>query len=86
MIPPSYRIVWSATAVDRAAGFLSDDHDGLAALMDRIDELAADPRPEAGQPLGSEDLRRLRTGRYRVLYEIDDLVPTVTVIHVGRIG
>jgi len=87
-------IVWSETAVNNAAGILADDAEGLAAVMDRIDELAADPAPEDTWPFGFENLRRLRVGRYRVLYEIEDAAGTeagaaagtVTVIHVGRIG
>jgi len=82
----SLEIVWSEPALDRAAGFLADDGPGLAALMDRIDLLADDPRPETSRHLGGEDLRRLQHGRYRVLYEVDDLVDVITVIHVGRIG
>lgn len=82
----SHAIVWSEPSLDHAAGLLADDGPGLAALMDRIDLLADDPRPDQSLPLGGEDLRRLTTGRYRVLYEVDDLVETITVVHVGRLG
>lgn len=90
-----YEIVWSAVAVDRAAGFLADDATGLAALLDRIDALAVDPRPFDAVPVVSPALQRLRFGRYRVLYEIvdddqdrdalPDDPPRVVVVHVGRI-
>lgn len=54
--------------------------------MDRIDDLSGDPRPVDAPPLGSPDLRRLHTDRYRALYEVDDETRTVTVIHLGRLG
>jgi mRNA interferase RelE/StbE len=68
----TYALVWAEPAIDAAAGFLADDGPGLAALMDRIDTLAAEPYPTDSLPLGSFGLRRLTTGRYRVLYEIVD--------------
>lgn len=82
----TYQVGWAIPALDTAAGFLRDDRDGLAVMMDGIDDLALDPRPDSSIGLGSDTLRRLRVGRYRVMYEIDDQAATVTVIHVGRIG
>ena len=79
-----YQVVWSVPALNRAAGFLRDDPDGLAQVMDPVDDLAADPRPDTSVTLGPEDLRRLGIDRYRVLYEITG--DTVTVIHIGRLG
>jgi len=38
--------------------------------VDAIDRLADNPRPAGSFPYGSPDLRRLRVGRYWVLYEI----------------
>ena len=68
-------------AIDQAAAFL-DDPDGIRALLDAIDRLADDPRPAGSFPYGSPDLRRLRAGRYRVLYEITG--QTVAVRHIAR--
>jgi mRNA interferase RelE/StbE len=82
----TYRVGWSVPALDRAAGFLRADPKGLSTLMGGIDDLAADPRPDASTVLGSDLLRRLRIGRYRVMYEVDDHAATVTVIHLGRVG
>jgi mRNA interferase RelE/StbE len=82
----TYEVSWSERAPNAAAGFLRDDADGLADLMDRIDDLSGDPRPVAAAPLGSPDLRRLHAGRYRALYEVDDEARTVTVVHLGRLG
>jgi mRNA interferase RelE/StbE len=54
------------TSLDQTAGFLRDDHVGVAALWDTVGLLADEPRPPKSFPYGSPDLRRLRAGRYRV--------------------
>lgn len=62
------RVIYEEKAIDQAAGFLADDPAGLGALLDAVDRLADDPRPAESFPYGSPDLRRLRVGRYRVMY------------------
>jgi mRNA interferase RelE/StbE len=81
-----YQITWSVPALDRAAGFLRDDADGVAAVLDAVDELADDPCPEDSLGLGSDDLRRMTVGRYRVMYEIEHDAAGITVVHLGRLG
>jgi len=49
-----------------------------------VDTLADQPRPAEAFPLGTSGLYRLRIGRYRVVYEIDDIAEVVKVRHVGR--
>ena len=68
-----------------AAGFLSDDPNGVAALWDTISQLADEPRPPESFPYGSPDLRRLRAGRYRVFYTIDEERRVVQIDHVARL-
>lgn len=54
-------------------------------LVERIQGLAADPRPEGCEKLaGTEDKYRIRQGRYRILYLIDDGTHTVTVVKVAH--
>lgn len=81
----SYRINWEVRAVDQAAGFLRDDQVGVAALWERVSQLADGPRPPESFPYGSPDLRRLRAGRYRVFYTIDDDSQVIQIDHVGRL-
>ena len=76
----SVRVVYEERAIDQAAGFL-DDREGISEVLRVVDQLADDPRPPASFAYGSPDLRRLRIGRYRVLYEIKN-----EVIFVGRIA
>ena len=78
----SQEIVFEERAISRATDFLADDPDGVRGLLDAIDALADEPRPSGSYPFGSPDLRRLRVGRYRVLYEIR--MDTIVVGYVGR--
>jgi len=77
----SYEVIWSERALDQAAGFLAEDPEGLEQLLDAVDQLADEPRPEWTDEFGSPDTRRLRIGRYRVLYDIYAYMVTVVVIH-----
>ena len=50
-----------------------------------IDSLAADPRPHGAVKLsGEDDLYRIRTGDYRIIYSVVDRVLTVLVIAIGH--
>jgi mRNA interferase RelE/StbE len=80
----SFEVVWEPAAVDLCSRFLSGDPDGLHAVFEAVDTLAERPRPDEAFPLGSSVLYRLGAGRYRVVYEIDDLAEMVKIRHVGR--
>jgi ParE toxin of type II toxin-antitoxin system, parDE len=45
-----------------------------------------EPRPPESFPYGSPDLRRLRAGRYRVFYTIDERRKLVQINHVARLS
>jgi mRNA interferase RelE/StbE len=79
-----WEVVWDPRAISNASRYLEDDRDGLAQVLDSIDLLAEDPRPEGSIPYGSDDLRRIHVGRYRVIIEIALQDRLVTVIHLGR--
>jgi mRNA interferase RelE/StbE len=81
----TYEIVWTDEAFAAAQAFMDDDPEGLAAVFDAVDELD-DPRPATAFPWGTGDLLRLRVGRDRVLYEVDNRVIRIDVIHLGRAG
>ncbi|MDR0343597.1 MAG: type II toxin-antitoxin system RelE/ParE family toxin [Nocardiopsaceae bacterium] len=81
----SYRVNWEIRAIDLTAGFLRDDSAGVSALWERVSQLAEEPRPPESFPYGSPDLRRLRAGRYRVFYTVDDDRQIVQIEHVGRL-
>ena len=46
--------------------------------------LAANPRPPGSRKLTARNGWRLRVGDYRVIYEIEDVNQTATILHVGH--
>ena len=56
----------------------------LARIMERILELAGDPRPRGCKKLSSQERYRVRQGKYRIVYSIQDEKLTVWVVKVGR--
>ena len=81
----SYEVNWETQALDKAVGFLGDDPIGVAVLWNSVSQLADEPRPPESFPYGSPDLRRLRAGRYRVFYTIDDERRVVQIDQVARL-
>jgi mRNA interferase RelE/StbE len=77
----SLRVDYDERAISQATAFL-DDPPGIRAVLDAIDQLTDDPRPHGSFPYGSPDLRRLRIGRYRVLYEISE--DAIAIRHIAR--
>ena len=53
-------------------------------IEDKMMELEQDPRPPGCKKLKGRDAYRIRIGDYRVIYEINDGRPTVTVITIGN--
>jgi len=54
-------------------------------LRETIDSLANDPHPPGSKKLlGSPDLYRVRTGDYRIIYQVDRGKLTVLVIEIGH--
>ncbi len=79
----SYHVVIKASAAKEleAAGSRADRR----RLVACIQALAQEPRPQGCEKLsGQVDLYRVRTGNYRVVYEIQDRIVLVTVIKVGH--
>ena len=54
-------------------------------VIERIRGLANNPRPPGAEKLaGSDDKFRLRQGKYRILYAIEDDVLMVYVVKIGH--
>ena len=53
-------------------------------ILQRIAQLAEDPRPATCKRLSGQQRYRVRQGSYRILYEIDDDQLIVTVVKVGN--
>ena len=85
MTDPSYRVTWTATALDMVAAI--PDRRVQRILFDRAGGLAHAPEQQ-GKALTEElsGFRSLRAAgqRYRILYRIDRHKVTVLVAAVGR--
>jgi mRNA interferase RelE/StbE len=54
-------------------------------LLQRIETLSSNPRPPGVKKLTDEEnLYRIRSGEYRVIYQIRDWVLTVAVVKIGH--
>ena len=53
-------------------------------VVERIRKLAEDPRPSGSEKISGQDKYRVRQGRYRILYTIEDQDLLVQVIKVGH--
>jgi len=56
----------------------------IPAILQRIDALAEEPRPNAGKKLSSKEVYRVRQGNYRIVYEIFDDKLVVLVVAVAN--
>ena len=53
-------------------------------VIERISKLAEDPRPSGSEKISGQDKYRVRQGRYRILYVIEDQDLIVQVVKVGH--
>jgi mRNA interferase RelE/StbE len=56
----------------------------LEKILSRIEKLGDDPRSMGCEKLTGEELYRIRQGKYRIVYSIQDNELTVWVIKVGH--
>lgn len=77
----SYKLRIKPSAVKELEGLPIDDR---RRIVERITALAEQPRPAGCEKLSGLDKYRVRPGRYRVLYAIDDAARTITVVKVGH--
>ena len=52
--------------------------------MERIGDLAENPRPVGCEKLSGQEKYRIRQGNYRIIYSIQDTQLTVWVVKVGH--
>jgi mRNA interferase RelE/StbE len=62
------------------------DSDAKLQILEAIEDLERDPRPQNSKKLSGElsDYRRLRTGNYRVIYQINDQELKIVVVRAGH--
>jgi len=56
----------------------------LKKILKRIELFGEDPRPPGCQKLSGQERYRLRQGRYRIVYSIQDIELSVWVVKVGH--
>lgn len=56
----------------------------LMKILRRIETLSKDPRPYRHEKLTGQERYRIRQGRYRIVYSIQDEELTVWVVKVGH--
>ena len=56
----------------------------LRKILSRIKKLSEDPRPAGCEKLTGQERYRLRQGRYRIVYSIQDDKLTIWVVKVGH--
>jgi mRNA interferase RelE/StbE len=53
-------------------------------VVERISKLAENPRPSGSEKISGQEKYRVRQGRYRILYAIEDQDLLVQVVKVGH--
>ena len=63
---------------------LKIDKRHIPLIKTAIGDLANNPRPNGYKTLKGEEAYRIRTGNYRIIYEINDDIVLITVVSVGH--
>jgi len=53
-------------------------------ILQRIESLTTDPRPQGSEKLTGQERYRIRQGRYRIVYSIQDYEATIWVVKIGH--
>jgi len=53
-------------------------------VLSKIQSLTGDPRPVDSKKLSAQERYRIRLGRYRILYTIEDHILVVYIVKVGH--
>ena len=77
----AYKIHFRESVEKDFAGIPKSD---LKKILQRIKTLTEDPRPSGCEKLTGQDRYRVRQGRYRMLYSIQDQELTVWVVKIGQ--
>lgn len=77
----AYNIFFKASARKELDAIPKKD---LKRIMERIAELAANPRPHGSEKLSAQERYRIRQGNYRIVYSIQDGELTVWVVRVAH--
>jgi mRNA interferase RelE/StbE len=77
----AYKVLFKASV---EKDFTTIPKKDLRKILKRIEGLAENPRPSGYEKLTGQERYRLRQGRYRIVYSIQDDKLTVWVVKVGH--
>ena len=77
----SYKIVFKLSVAKDLGHIPKKD---IQRILRRIDRLTENPRPPGAEKLTGDEKYRIRQGNYRILYTIEDVIITVTIVKVGH--
>ncbi len=77
----SYRLLIKPSAVKELEALPLKDRRHVATRLRRLSD---QPRPPGCEKLSGHEFYRVRQGNYRILYEVLDHDPTVTIIKIGH--
>jgi mRNA interferase RelE/StbE len=77
-----YEILFSKSSIKELHKLAKPD---IRSIVDKIEQLAIDPRPIGAMKLkGSKKaLWRIRSGNFRVIYSIEDVIRIVEILAIG---
>ena len=82
---PSYRIDFVRPAQKELSKLAkSIQPKQLRRIRDTIDGLAENPHPPGVEPVETTNYLRVRTGDYRIVYQVEEEVLTVLIIRIGH--
>ena len=76
-----YKVEIKKSAVKELNNLPSND---LKRIIQKIHNLADNPRPPDSKKLTSEEKYRIRSGNYRILYLIEDDVLIIYIVKIGH--
>ena len=80
----AHRIEFKPSAVRALSGLPLKDRRRIAS---KIDSLAENPRPRGAEKIeGRRNLYRVRSGDYRIIYEVQDKILLILVVKIGHRG
>lgn len=77
----SYEVLILRRAQKELADLSKADYERV---RDAVAGLANDPRPTGCKKLVGREGWRIRSGDYRVIYEIEDTQKKITILHIGH--
>ena len=77
----SYNIEIKKSATKELSKLPKND---LKRIIENIQELSINPRPDGCKKLSGDEKYRIRVGNYRILYSIEDDILIVYVVKVGH--